>query len=55
MAKKAAKKKSASKSSSSKKYTVHHSLEKPVHNLLGYTVLFALALVVLMLVMKMSA
>lgn len=53
MAKKA--RKSARRSTSRRNYSVHHSLEKPVHNLLSYTVLFALALVVLMLVLKMQA
>ncbi len=53
MAKKKAVKSRATKSSS-RKYVVHHSLEKPVHNLLSYTVLFALALVVLYLVVNLK-
>lgn len=56
MAKKAAKKAvSKTKKSGARTYTVHHKLEKPVHNLLSYTVLFALALVVLALVLKLQS
>jgi len=33
-----------------RKYTVHKKLEEPVHNLLGYTVLFALTVAVLLIV-----
>lgn len=57
MAKKAVKKVARSRStkkSGSRSYTVHPSLEKPVHNLLSYTVLFALALVVLVLVLRIN-
>ena len=46
-------KRSSSPASRSRSYTVHPKLEKPVHNLLSYTVLFLLALVVLFLVLKL--
>ena len=56
MAKKATRSKKSTTSTTKVKrnYTAHHALEKPVHNLLSYTVLFALALVVLALVVGMS-
>lgn len=50
----AAKKKVAAKKSP-RKYVVHRRLEEPVNNLVGYVVLFVLALVVLFLVMKLKA
>jgi len=52
MAKKAARK--TKKSSTGRTYTVHHRLEKPVHNTVSYVVLFMLALVVLWLVLRLQ-
>jgi len=46
MAKKAVKK----SASSAKKIDLHKELERPVNNLVGYTILFLVALVLLMLV-----
>ncbi len=50
----AKKTKKAVRSTGPKKYHVHKKLEEPVHNLVGYSVLLALALVVLMLVIKVQ-
>lgn len=35
-------------------YVIHKKLEEPVHNLVSYSVLLALALVILMLVLRLQ-
>jgi hypothetical protein len=35
-------------------YVIHKRLEEPVHNLVSYSVLLALALVILMLVLRLQ-
>lgn len=53
MAKKAARaKKTTAKKSGH--YVIHKRLEEPVHNLVSYSVLLALALVILMLVLRLQ-
>lgn len=47
--------KKATRSAGPRKYHVHKKLEEPVHNLVGYSVLLALALVVLLLVVRVGS
>jgi len=54
MAKKAKSKSTRSTTKRSGHYVVHRRLEEPVHNLVSYSVLLALALVVLMLVLRLQ-
>lgn len=53
MAKKAARKKAAAPKKTNH-YVIHKRLEEPVHNLVSYSVLLALALVILLLVIRLQ-
>jgi hypothetical protein len=49
-----AKKATKSKAKKANHYVIHKRLEEPVHNLVSYSVLLALSLVILMLVLRLQ-